>query len=210
MMPTTAPFETHTDRYEQWFETYEHAYQSEINALGRLVSPDSVGVEIGVGTGRFADPLGFQYGLDPTVEMLQLAAERDISVVRGVAESLPFPAESFDAVLIVTTICFVDDIGQTLQEAHRILRQGGQCVIGYVDPNSPIGKEYTAQTDGNPFYEDATFVSTPELVEHVEAAGFRELEFVQTIFEMPDRLSNPAPVRTGHGEGLFVGLSAWT
>lgn len=207
-MPTTAPFETYTDRYDEWFETYENAYQSEINALGTLVSPDSIGVEIGVGTGRFADPLGLQFGLDPAVEMLHLAAERGISVLRGVAESLPFPAGSFDSVLIVTTICFVDDIRQTLHEAHRVLRQGGQCVIGYVDPNSQIGQEYAARTDENPFYENATFVSTPDLVEHLDRAGFKETEFVQTIFELPGRLTNPAPVKTGHGEGLFVGLNA--
>jgi SAM-dependent methyltransferase len=207
-MPKTTPFETHTDRYEEWFERYEDAYQSELNALGRLVPPDSVGVEIGVGTGRFAEPLGVGFGLDPALGMLQLASERDLSVVRGVAESLPFREDRFDTVVIVTTICFVDDIDRTLQEAHRILRQGGQCVIGYVDPESPIGQRYAEQHDENPFYEDATFVPTPKLLDHLNNAGFSEFESVQTIFEMPGRLSSPAPVRTGQGEGLFVALSA--
>ncbi|QSG10618.1 SAM-dependent methyltransferase [Halapricum desulfuricans] len=103
-MPKTAPFEEHTDRYEQWFETHEAAYRSELAALERLVSPAGDGIEIGVGSGRFAGPLGVDVGIDPSAAMLGRARERGIKVVRGVAESLPFDAATFDTVLILPAV----------------------------------------------------------------------------------------------------------
>ncbi|MFB6354256.1 MAG: class I SAM-dependent methyltransferase [Halobacteriales archaeon] len=208
MTPTTRPFETHTDRYEQWFEAHEAAYGSEIAALRRLLPPTELGLEIGVGSGRFAGPLGIRVGLDPAVSMLELARGRGITVVRGVAEALPFRSGAFDTALIVTTICFVDDVERTIAEARRVLEPGGAVVLGYVDRDSPLGRRYRDRRDDNPFYRDATFVSTDELVAALEAAGFDDVAFVQTLFRPPDAIDEPEPVEAGHGDGSFVALRA--
>lgn len=207
-MPVTEPFETHTERYEQWFQEYEHAYRSEIAALERLVGDPGRGLEIGVGTGRFAAPLGIEVGVDPSMRMLERAAERGIEVCRGVAEALPVRSNTFDTALVVTTICFVDDVAETLREARRVLRSGGRLVIGYVDRESPLGERYEAAKAENPFYRDATFLSTEELIEAMESAGFEELESVQTVFRMPEEMTEPDRVESGYGEGSFVGLAA--
>jgi len=54
-----------------------------------------------------------QVGVDPASEMVAHARDRGIDVVKGVAEALPVsPADTFDTALIVTTICFVDDISR--------------------------------------------------------------------------------------------------
>jgi ubiquinone/menaquinone biosynthesis C-methylase UbiE len=202
------PFERHADRYDRWFEAHEEAYRSEVRALRRLVPTQTEGVEIGVGTGRFASQLGIQTGLDPSDRMLQQAADRGIDAVKGVAESLPFVDGAFDTALIVTTICFVDDIEQTLRESRRVLRSDGQLVIGFIDKGSPVGRQYQANKTENPFYTDATFVTTDELVERLKQVGFTEFEFTQTIFEHPTKLSTPDRVEDGHGEGSFVGIKA--
>ena len=207
-MPKTAPFETHTERYEDWFEAHEDAYQSELDALGRLVSTTGYGVEIGVGSGRFAAPLGMQVGLDPAVEMLAYARERGIEAVRGVAEYLPFSDGTFDTALIVTTICFVDDIPRTLAEAERVLAPSGSLVVGYIDRDSPVGRTYQEKKEANPFYREAVFVSTEELVEALETAGFTDFDFVQTIYHWPGDVDGPEPVEPGYGDGSFVGIKA--
>jgi ubiquinone/menaquinone biosynthesis C-methylase UbiE len=207
-MPKTAPFEEYTDRYEQWFEDNEPAYRSELNALRRLLDAPGRGVEIGVGSGRFAAPLGIQVGVDPAEHMLERARDRGIDVLRGVAESLPFGDGTFDTALIVTTICFVDDVPQTLAEAARILSPSGALVIGYVDKHSPVGRRYQTEQSQNPFYRDAVFVSTETLVEALEDAGFTEFEFVQTIYHWPGELEEPESTRAGHEDGSFVGIKA--
>ncbi|AGN02605.1 SAM-dependent methyltransferase [Salinarchaeum sp. Harcht-Bsk1] len=207
-MSTVAPFEEHTDRYDGWFEDHEHAYRSELAALDRLVPATGHGVEIGVGTGRFAAPLGIQVGLDPSRKMLERARERGIDVVQGVAEALPFANGTFDTALLVTTICFVDDVAQTFSEAARILDPDGALVIGFIDANSPVGRIYREKQEQNPFYRDATFVTTAELVEALRTAGFGDLTFVQTIYEWPGEIDEPEPVESGYGEGSFVGIEA--
>ena len=207
-MPKTAPFEKHTARYDAWFEEHEVAYQSELAALRRLRPGAGYGLEIGVGSARFAAPLGVEVGIDPAGEMLAVARERGVEVVRGVAESLPFGDGAFDTALIVTTICFVDDVGQTLAEAARTLTADGALVIGYIDKESPVGEIYQEQKEDNPFYREATFVSTDELLDELEAAGFTEVELVQTIFQWPGEIDDPEPVETGYGDGSFVGIRA--
>jgi len=207
-MPKAAPFEKHTRRYEQWFEEHADAYQSELGALRRLLDTTGYGIEIGVGSARFADPLGMQVGVDPSGKMLGYARDRGIEVVKGVAEFLPFRDATFDTALIVTTICFVDDVPRTLAEANRILTAEGSLVIGYIDKNSPVGAVYQEKKEENPFYRDAVFVSTDELVEALEAAGFTEFEFVQTIYHLPDEIEGIEPFEAGYGEGSFVGIKA--
>ncbi|MEF8976024.1 MAG: hypothetical protein V5A21_07340 [Halapricum sp.] len=88
-MANVAPFEEHTDRYEAWFTEYDDIYRSELEALDRLVTQDGDGLAIGVGSGRFAAPLGIDVGIDPSSAMLDYARNRGIETVRGVAERLP-------------------------------------------------------------------------------------------------------------------------
>jgi SAM-dependent methyltransferase len=207
-MSRETPFEEHTERYDVWFEKHEAAYQSELDALDRLVPSVGTGLEIGVGSARFAAPLGVEIGLDPSGEMLDFARDRGVDVIKGVAESLPFRDGTFDTVLIVTTICFVDDTDQTLSEVARVLADDGALVIGYIDKDSPVGQLYQERKEDNPFYQEATFVTTDELLAELETAGFTEFELVQTIFHWPGEIDEQEPVKEGYGDGSFVGIRA--
>ncbi len=207
-MPTVAPFEEHPDRYERWFEVHEDAYRSELDALRRLLPTSGFGIEIGVGSGRFAAPLGMQVGIDPSREMLNRARDRGIDVVEGVAEALPFRDRTFDTALLVTTVCFVDDLPQAMSEAERVLDRSGALVIGYIDKESPVGQVYQDEKEANPFYREATFVSTEELLEALEDSGFTDFEFVQTVYHWLDEIDGPEPIEPGYGDGSFVGIRA--
>jgi len=207
-MPNVEAFEAHTDRYEGWFDAHDAVYRAELAALDRLVPDRGRGLEVGVGTGRFAAPLGVEVGVDPSEAMLARARERGVDAVRGVAEALPFRDAAFETALLVTTICFVDDVAQTLREADRVLSPTGRLVLGYVDVDSPLGRTYRESSDETPFYRDATFVATDDLLDALEAAGFREFEFVQTVFGPLDEVDDSEPVEAGYGDGSFVGLAA--
>ena len=56
-------------------------------------------------------------------------AHRVVAVV-GKAESMPLPAESVDLVFSRGSIFFWDDPAKGLQEVHRVLRPGGEAMIG--------------------------------------------------------------------------------
>ena len=207
-MPRVESFEKNVDRYEAWFDRNRAAYESELEALRALHPERGEGLEVGVGTGRFAAPLGVRVGIDPAKAMGKIAMERGIEVRYGVGENLPCEDSSFDFVLLVTTICFLDDVPAAFEEAYRVLKSGGCILVGFIDRESSLGKVYEQRKQDNEFYQDATFLSVSEVVRHLKQAGFRGLVFRQTIFQNPTEMKQADPVRSGHGEGSFVVVRA--
>lgn len=199
-----APFEAHTRRYERWFVNHAAAYQSELLALRQLLPHPGLALEVGVGTGRFAAPLGVGIGIDPSLRMLKHARRRGIRAVCGVAEALPFRDSVFDHVLIVTTICFVDEPWMMLTEAHRVLKPEGAIVIGLIDRTSRLGKQYEARRQESVFYRDATFFSAGEVDELLSETGFGECVWRQTLTKSLAEATAVEPPRPGFGEGAFV------
>jgi len=206
-MPRVKPFEKHTDQYEKWFEKNRFAFESELQAVKTLLPTSGTGIEIGVGTGRFAAPLGIKLGVEPSREMGNIARQKGIEVLDGVAEELPFDDAQFDFVLMVTTICFLDDIEESFKEAFRVLKTDGTLIIGFVDRKSPVGMMYEKHKDENVFYKEATFFSVDEVVSFLKKAGFKDFTFSQTIFSHLNEINNIEPVKEGYGEGSFVVIS---
>ena len=203
-MPKISPFEKHTEQYEDWFIENRWVYEAELRAVKAMLPAGGYGVEIGVGTGRFAEPLGIKIGVEPSKRMREIAQKRGIKVLDGVAEELPFDDSQFDFALIVTTVCFVDDINRALLEAHRIISHGGFLIIGFVDRNSIVGQNYLRYQNESVFYKDATFFTVDELIEIMDHSGFSDLTFNQTIFKSLSETTKNEPVKSRHGEGSFV------
>ncbi|HUW27184.1 MAG TPA: class I SAM-dependent methyltransferase [Sulfuriferula sp.] len=207
-MPRAAPFEAYHQRYEAWFEKHGAAYISELLALRPFVPWEGRGIEIGVGSGRFAAPLGMQVGVDPAPAMLVHAAARGIEVVEGVTENLPFEAGSFDHALVVTTICFVDSPAGMLAEAHRVLKPGGLLVIGFIDRESTLGQDYLVHQAESVFYREATFYSADEVARLLVEAGFVIHAWGQTLAHPLPETREIEPLRPGRGQCAFVVVAA--
>lgn len=207
-MARIEPFEKFTRRYEDWFEEHRYVYESELKAVRVLLPEYQSGVEIGVGSGRFAAPLGIKRGLEPSVRMGKIAKKRGIQVDKGVCENLPYEDAQFDLVLMVTTICFLDDVEKSFQEVNRILKPGGWFIIGFIDKNSTIGKFYLKYQNENVFYRVAKFYSTEEIVQFLNKTRFINLRFTQTIFHQLEEIKEIEPVREGYGTGSFVVVRA--
>lgn len=207
-MPRAAPFEAHFRRYEAWFGRHEAAYISELLALRPFVPLEGQGLEIGVGSGRFAGPLGVSFGIDPAAAMLGYARARGVNAVRAVAEALPFARAAFDYALVVTTLCFVDDPAAMLREAARVLKPGGVLIMGFIDRDSPLGRHYLAHQAESVFYREATFVSASEVEAMLLEAGFRDSVWAQTLSKPLDDIREIEPVSRGCGHGAFLVVSA--
>ena len=207
-MRRTAAFETGVDRYERWFADHESAFRAELAALLAAMPAPGFALEVGVGTGRFAVPLGVAVGLDPTFQMLTQARARGILSVRGQGETLPFRAGIFDHVLLVTTICFVDDPRALLAEIRRVLRPGGAVVIGFIDRASALGRQYQAHQAESAFYREARFFSAAELAAVLAEAGFGASKWRQTLAGLLDAVTDAEPVMSGSGAGAFVVVRA--
>lgn len=156
--------------------------------------------------GRFAAALGLRVGVEPSPAMAAVARQRGIEVIPAVAESLPFAAARFDFALMVVTLCFVDDVPRSLQEAYRVLKPGGAFLVGFIDRPSRLGRRYQSRQADSVFYREAHFYSVAEVVAGMEQVGFKDLSAVQTLFEDKGFGDAAEPVRPGFGQGAFVVL----
>jgi len=207
-MAIIEPFERHYVEYENWFEQNRFAYQSELAAIKELIPIHKREVEIGIGSGRFAAPLGIEIGIDPSPKMREIAKSYGLEVYGAVAEALPFSDGCFDFALMVTTICFLDDVEAALKEAYRIIKPAGSLIIGFIDKDSLLGKLYQQRKKKSVFYSAATFYSVNEIVSQLEKVGFKDFNFVQTIYHNLAEISDIEPIKAGYGEGSFVVVRA--
>jgi len=196
-------------RYDNWYEKYKFAYLSEINAIEKIIPKKVSGLEVGVGTGRFASVLNVPFGIDPAKESLKISHQRGVEVALAVGENLPFKNEIFDYLLMVISLSFLHDPRKALLEAKRVLKQKGEIIIGIVDKNGFLGKLYQKKkAEGHPFYREAILFSPSEVIDFLEEADFKILEIYQTIFRLPNELKNVQQPKKGYGDGAFVIISA--
>ena len=99
-------------------------------------------LDVACGTGVLARealvrtaPGGAVAGLDPNAGMLAVARALAPAIDwrQGVAESLPFPAGGFDAVVSQFGLMFFDDRARALREMLRVLRPGGRLAVAVWD-----------------------------------------------------------------------------
>ena len=203
-MARTEPFDKYLKDYEDWFKEYNYVYESEVEAVRYFIPDGKKGIEIGIGTGRFALPLGIIEGVEPSFAMRNFALHKGLKVYNGIAEKLPLADASFDFALMVTTICFIDNVAKSFREVRRILKPGGSFIIGLVDKNSQLGKIYEKMKDQNKFYRFASFYSFDEVKYLLEENKFKNIKVIQTVFGDLQGIQEVQKFKEGYGEGGFV------
>lgn len=207
-MPKTSQFDRDPLRYDGWFDKHNAVFESELNALKAFLPQGGMGVEIGLGTGRFSRALGVDIGVEPSEKLRELARKKGVDAVEGSAEALPFMPNWFSYALMINVLCFVDDPEAALNEARRVLRPDGVLLLAIIPKDSPLGREYGSKRGEDDFYRDARFFTVEEAVELLKKTGFADLAFVQTVFKDIAEIIEPEPVKEGFGEGSFVVIRA--
>jgi len=124
------------------------------------------------------------------------------------ADGLPFRNTSFDFVVMVTTLCSLDDPVQAPQEAKRILIPGGRIVIGMIDRETPLGKAYERRKQKGAFYRYAHFHSVTQVMAWLQTVGFSAIRTCQTLFAFPEKMTAVDPVKEGYGQRRFAIITA--
>jgi len=78
-------------------------------------------------------------GLDVSREALDRAPDT-IRTVAASADQMPFPASSFDAVIYVASLQFVEHYEEAIKETARVLRAGGRLIAMLLNPESGFFK----------------------------------------------------------------------
>lgn len=202
--PTSAgasPFDEMAAEYDAWFdEGGSLIFSIELQALKALLpSLPEPWLEIGVGSGRFAQALGIDTGLDPSSKLLQIAKSRGINAVLGRGEERVFDAETFGTVFIITTLCFVDSPQDVIKEAKRILVPGGKLVLGLILKDSPWGNLYQhKKEEGHRVYKYANFYSCNEMTRLMFETGFTGERMISTLFQTPGNVRHVEQPKPGY------------
>lgn len=159
-MPASSAAGRDAAAYDAWYDspTGRPILATEVAALRPLIEVFAQPrLEIGVGTGRFADLLGVRFGLDPSRDALMFARRRGVLVANAVGEAVPFVSRHFGAVLMAFTLCFVTDPAAIFRETRRLLADGGGLVIGFLPRGTPWADLYALRAArGQPGYRDAS------------------------------------------------------
>ena len=183
-------FHERADEYDSWFED-SLLFAIETEAVRSLPTPlQHPALEIGVGPGRFARALESGFGIDPAMAPLRIAAQRGITVCQAIGEALPFGAGSFARVSLFFTLCFVENPDAVVAEAHRVLRDKGQLILGFVPISGKWGEALEEKkSSGHPFYQYASFFSVKQVVELLEHKGFHISSSASTLYQEPGHVS---------------------
>lgn len=168
-------------------------------------------LDLGAGTGDLARESLRQYpdccpvAADFTLEMMRVGREHsrgDCTAWSGAdALRLPFPADTFDAVVSGFLFRNVSDIRQALQEQWRVLKPGGRIVI--LDTTRPtrnllsplidihlhtviptLGRLITGEAEAYTYLPESTegFLAAEALAARLLEAGFHRVGFQHRMF----------------------------
>ncbi|MFC2062502.1 class I SAM-dependent methyltransferase [Chloroflexota bacterium] len=185
--------------YDAWFDKEgSQIFPIEVQAFrGVLGSLPKPWLEVGVGSGRFAQALGITTGIDLSPRLLEMARQRGINVYLGKGEEQIYKAASFGSIFLIVTLCFVDSVHEVLKEAYRILVPHGKIVLGLVLKGSPWCNYYEINKLNHRFYKYATFYEFEEVKTMLKEAGFFIEEVVSTLFQKPYKVEHLESPRKG-------------
>jgi len=133
------------DRYMQSCRTefWQRIFRIELEyILKHLVKGEEV-LSVGCGPAIIESALsecGFSItGLDVSQEALDCAPD-SVRTVAARAEDMPFPASSFDAVIYVASLQFIENYRKAIEETTRVLRPEGTLLVMLLNPESNLFK----------------------------------------------------------------------
>ncbi|MDB9959121.1 class I SAM-dependent methyltransferase [Gammaproteobacteria bacterium] len=113
-----------------------------INYQRQKVVPLAKGkvLDIGIGSGLNipfynSDQIDKVIGIDPSHELIELAKElandskASIELVIGSAETIPYPDNFFDTVLVTYTMCTIPNVEIANKEMWRVLKDDGRLIF---------------------------------------------------------------------------------
>lgn len=182
----------------------------EVDEELKLLSPGNKVLDLGCGTGHFSNYIfskGFEvHAIDPSLKMLEFARNNfpNISFIEGVASSLPFPDNSFDLIISIEVLRYLDtaDVKQAYAEMYRVLKPGGRILVTHVNLFAADGyyffyhlKQLVLRLANQPLH--ACYFTTPEKETRLaKEAGFSSARAIGRMY---------ASIRIGYKFGKLIG-----
>lgn len=190
--------------YDNWYDHPQgrQVFEAEKNAVEEMIPRTGLGVEIGAGTGIFAESLTDMdrtiLCLDPSVEMIKKARKRKTSCLRGVGVPLPIRRGLLDFCYMVTVLEFLNDPVALFKEVKHNSKKNAVFSILFINSDSTWGELYRDIGEkGDPVFKHATFFSLEKVSMLLKKSGYSLIDAKGTLNSDPtnqvvdDRLVEP-------------------
>lgn len=176
--------------YDAWYATPRGRWIGEteyaLAARGLKARPGDSLLDVGCGTGWFTRRAATDgllvTGLDPNLAWLDYArthSSPELNWVEGDARELPFADASFDHVLSIAALCFIDDEPQAVAECVRVARR--RFAIGWLNRNSLLYR-HKGRDGGSGAYRGARWHSAGEVRSMFSGLPVRNLKQRSAIY----------------------------
>jgi ubiquinone/menaquinone biosynthesis C-methylase UbiE len=169
--------------FDEWPEAYDRWFATPIGSLVKRYEADllldllrpghgELILDAGCGTGVFTQDILFHgspvVGFDISLPMLMRAREKlrgyPFQIVLGDILNLPFWENSFDRVVSVTALEFIEDAKGAVKELFRVTKKKGCVVVATLNNLSPWASRRKAEAKRkHTLFEKAVFRSPDEL-----------------------------------------------
>ena len=191
---TIRVFDEASKAYDGWYGTPmgRYALSCELMGLREMLPSRGVGVDVGGGTGIFAERLRDDERiiicLDPSPGMLRRAVERGLPSILCVAEHPPLRLRCLDFIYMVATLEFLQDPVKALRVLKAHLRNGGPLILLIINRDSPWGQLYLKLGgEGDPIFSRMHLYNYREILKLLREADLKPISAMGTLLEPPDR-----------------------
>jgi ubiquinone/menaquinone biosynthesis C-methylase UbiE len=125
-------------------EFWQKVFRAELEYLLQHLKGSREVLSVGCGPAIIESGLserGFRVtGLDVSEEALACAPDH-IRTIAGRAEDMDFPKSSFDAVIYVASLQFIEDYRKAMEKTAQVLRPAGKLIVMLLNPQSAFYKQ---------------------------------------------------------------------
>ena len=177
-------FDTIADQYDDYYDTelgrqVDHVENQLVWYFLTRMALEKPFLEVGCGTGhwtKFFRQKGLELtAIDISEKMLAKARAKNPKNVRFETmnvENMDFPSKTFENVVTIATLEFVDDTERALNEIFRVLKPGGFFLAGCLNELSDIGQ----RKEENDVFKDARFFTPEQLTNLFSRFGEAEID----------------------------------
>ncbi|PXV59370.1 ubiquinone/menaquinone biosynthesis C-methylase UbiE [Dysgonomonas alginatilytica] len=227
-------FDKYAEKYDAWFMENEHVLYSEVRLVAHFLKNAGRILSVGCGSGLFEMILEKEFGItikegiEPSVDMSEIATKRGLSVKISTAEDAECGVEVYDTILYNGCPGYISDLEKALTNSYKALRKGGKVILIDIPKESSYGLLYNlAKSVGrwdhpllkdvfprNPYpielVEKANWRTTAEKITSMQNVGFTDFEYAQTLTKHPIYSNNMVeePV-SGYDCGDYVAICGY-
>lgn len=180
------------DSYDDWYKhpQGQQVFGAEKKALEKMLPEKGLGIEIGAGTGIFANNLKNDdriiLSLDPSLEMIKKSKERGLYSILGLGNPIPIRKRVFDFSYMVTVLEFIPQPVSLLREIKEVSKPGAPFVVLFINSNSSWGDLYRKLgSKGDPVFKHAKLYKLSEVIDLLSSVNFKIIDSKGTLNSSP-------------------------